>query len=372
MNFVKTVPKPRDPKNQAGYSLLLVVFMVATLLIATGAATQSILVQGRREREQETVWRGEQYQRAIGLYFRKFGRYPTKIDDLTKQTNGVRFLRQAYTDPLNKVDGKWRFIYVGPNGQLIGSVRRVSLLQGVLGGAITPGAGPGGPATAQPPASGFGTSANTAPGSGGPASNGIGTGTGTADGASGNTNLTTGGAPSSASGGSAGAGVSGSGTGSGAQSGSAFSLSSNPLQSQPQPLSGAVIGGNIIGVGSKVKQSSLRVYQGADTYDHWEFIWNPTPQIAILGSGQAPPSAPPLPVQQNQPPQGQTAVPVPPPDTAPQNAPPPQPPAATPQPPATPQPLVTPPGGTPGANPPPGPGNPQAVPNPPTPSSPGA
>ena len=70
------------------------------------------------------VWRGEQYQRAIGMYFTKFGRYPTKIDDLAKQTNGIRFLRQAYTDPMNKEDGSWRFIYVGPNGQLIGSLRQ--------------------------------------------------------------------------------------------------------------------------------------------------------------------------------------------------------------------------------------------------------
>ena len=75
------------------------------------------------------MWRGEQYERAIGMYFQKFGRYPTKIDDLTKQTNGVRFLRQAYTDPMNKEDGCWRFIYVGPNGQLIGSLHGTSLLQ---------------------------------------------------------------------------------------------------------------------------------------------------------------------------------------------------------------------------------------------------
>ena len=30
------------------------------------------------------VWRGEQYERAIGLYYRKFGKYPTKVEDLTR------------------------------------------------------------------------------------------------------------------------------------------------------------------------------------------------------------------------------------------------------------------------------------------------
>ena len=54
------------------------------------------------------IWRGKQYPRAIGMYYRKFGKYPTKVEDLTNQTNGIRFLRQAYTDPMNKDDGSWR------------------------------------------------------------------------------------------------------------------------------------------------------------------------------------------------------------------------------------------------------------------------
>ena len=38
------------------------------------------------------------------------------------------------------------------------------------------------------------------------------------------------------------------------------------------------MGGNIIGVGSKIKKPSLRIYLGGDTYQQWEFIWNPTGQ----------------------------------------------------------------------------------------------
>jgi hypothetical protein len=60
-------------------------------------------------------------------------------------------------------------------------------------------------------------------------------------------------------------------------------------------LQGDVIGGNIIGIGSKVKQSSLRVYEGGDTYEQWEFIYNPVQQIAIPGQGPANPNAPPAP-----------------------------------------------------------------------------
>jgi type II secretory pathway pseudopilin PulG len=234
-------------RKQAGYSLLMVVFLVATVLILAATAVPNVLVQGRREREEEMIWRGEQYQRAIGMYFRKFGKYPTKVDDLVKQTNGVRFLRQAYTDPMNKEDGSWRFIYVGPNGQLIGTLRSASLLQSVLSTATMPGATP------------FGTGAQPPPP---PGANTVGT-----PGAPGQTGQQASGA-----------------------------LAPNPLASQPQPLQGSVIGGNIIGVGSKVKQSSLRIYQGGDTYEHWEFIWNPLQQVAIPGQ-QAPvnPNAPAVP-----------------------------------------------------------------------------
>jgi type II secretory pathway pseudopilin PulG len=233
--------------HQAGYTLLMVVFMVATMLLVAAAAAPNILTQGRREKEAEMVWRGQQYQRAIGKYYLKFGKYPTKIEDLTKQTNGLRFLRKAYTDPMNKEDGSWRFIYVGPNGQLIGSLRQTSLLQSAL---TTPGLGAlsslgGGLQPLAPPGPGTTTGANPAPGAGQP---GVGQQTGA-------------------------------------------TTTANPLESQPQPLTGAVIGGNIIGVGSKIKQSSLRVYLGGDTYEQWEFIYNPTGVIALPGQTPSNPNA---------------------------------------------------------------------------------
>ncbi len=183
--------------------MLMVVFLVATIIILTSALAPNVLIEGKRDREAETIWRGEQYERAIGLYFIKLGHYPTKIEDLTRQTNGMRFLRQAYPDPNNKEDGSWRYIYVGPNGQLIGSFLRTSLMDPVP--------------TAQSVAIKQAA-------------------------------LQQGGASSA-----------------------------NSFESQPQPLTGDVIGGNIIGVASKVKSPSLRVYNGGDHYNLWEFIWTPNP-----------------------------------------------------------------------------------------------
>jgi len=234
-------------RKQAGYTLLMVVFMAASMLILAAAAAPNLLTQGRREKEEEMVWRGEQYARAVGLYYRKFGKYPTKVEDLTRQTNGVRFLRQAYTDPMNKDDGSWRFIYVGPNGQLIGSLRQTSLLQTVLSTPGLPGMSafggglqPPAPPTATP---GAAPGTNQAPGTG-PAGQ--------------QTNTAT---------------------------------TANPLESQPQPFDGTVVGGNIIGVGSKIKKPSFRVYLGGDTYQQWEFLWNPTGQIAVPGQTPANPNA---------------------------------------------------------------------------------
>jgi type II secretory pathway pseudopilin PulG len=238
-------------RKQAGYTLLMVVFMVAAMIIVAAAATPNILTQGRREKEAEMVWRGQQYARAVGLYYRKFGKYPTKVEDLTRQTNGARFLRQAYTDPMNKDDGSWRFIYVGPNGQLIGSLRQTSLLQSVLS---TPGvagmsAFGGGLQPLAPPAATPGAAPGALPG----------------------TNQ----AP---------------GTGQAGQQ-TNTAATANPLESQPQPFDGTVVGGNIIGVGSKIKKPSFRIYLGGDTYQQWEFIWNPTGQIAVPGQTPANPNA---------------------------------------------------------------------------------
>lgn len=234
--------------SEAGYTLLMVVFLVATMLIFALAGTQSLLTQGQRELEKETVWRGEQYQRAIGLYYVKFGRYPTKIEDLTRQTNGVRFLRKAYTDPMNKTDGTWRFIYVGPNGQLIGSLRQTSLLQSVVSSASFGGG------------TGFGNGLQPL-----------------------STPSATPGQSTGAPGQAPGANVGGQQTNNAA--------APNPLESQPQALDGPLIGGNIIGVGSKNKKPSFRVYLGGDTYQKWEFIWNPVQQSLVPAQTPVNPNA---------------------------------------------------------------------------------
>jgi hypothetical protein len=49
-----------------------------------------------RQREIELIFRGEQYARAIMLYQQQMGSYPTSLDDLVSQ----HFLRKKYKDPI--------------------------------------------------------------------------------------------------------------------------------------------------------------------------------------------------------------------------------------------------------------------------------
>src|SRR5467141_3256730 len=126
--------------SERGYALLLVIFLGTLLLISTMVVAPNILTEGRREKEKEMIWRGKQYTRGVKLYYRKMGRFPTSLDDLPNPKVGsLRFLRQAYKDPMNKEDGTWRLIYVGAAGQLIGSLKpRQNLQLPQAGGIGTP------------------------------------------------------------------------------------------------------------------------------------------------------------------------------------------------------------------------------------------
>jgi len=101
------------------YAFLVVMIMVTVLLISLTAALPSVYQEGQREREEELIFRGEQYARAIYLFHAALGRYPTSVKELL-DTNGVRFLRQPYRDPLVS-NGRWRFVHANAAGMLIDS-----------------------------------------------------------------------------------------------------------------------------------------------------------------------------------------------------------------------------------------------------------
>src|SRR5579863_7963408 len=122
---------PRRRNQQSGYAFLfalgLILLIASSLVILQKGATIR-----RRRIEQETIWRGNQYARAIRLYYHKTGHYPQTLDDLEKGMAQVHFLRQAYKNPTNSADGSWRFIYVNSAGQIIGSTKYANLQQMAL------------------------------------------------------------------------------------------------------------------------------------------------------------------------------------------------------------------------------------------------
>lgn len=243
--------------GEAGYAVLLAIFLVASMLLLAAAAAPNVLTEGRRLREQEAIWRGNQYVRAIRLYYQKNGKYPSSLEDLTKaNAAGVHFLRKAYREPMNSADGSWRLIYVTASGQLVGSVHYHSLQEMAVAAAFA-GQLPGGAAGLASQLFGQVNQNQAAS-----AQTGITGQLGAQPGQQGSTQ------PNQSLGGPQ------TGPSPNAQNSQDSTLSS----AQPAPLAAVdspVFGGSVIGVASKVKQPSIMVYQGGKTYFEWEFIWNP-------------------------------------------------------------------------------------------------
>ncbi len=84
---------------------------MALILISLAVAAPRIAKSIQRDKELELIHRGEQYKRAIKLYYRKFGSYPSSIDQLMN-TNNIRFLRKRYTDPMTGKED-WKMIHFG-------------------------------------------------------------------------------------------------------------------------------------------------------------------------------------------------------------------------------------------------------------------
>ncbi|MGH9455949.1 MAG: hypothetical protein ACRD2O_18505 [Terriglobia bacterium] len=105
---------PQHGLREAGYALIAMMIMATVLLISLGAVLPSVYQEAQRQKEQELIFRGNQYARAVYLFHAKMGRYPTSVKELLS-TNDLRFLRQAYRDPMTR-SGKWRFIHATANG----------------------------------------------------------------------------------------------------------------------------------------------------------------------------------------------------------------------------------------------------------------
>ena len=173
-------------QGNRGYAMaaLLVGMSVMAVLMSALLPVWSHMAQ--REKEEELIFRGRQYARAIGLFQRKFANTaPPTIDLLVEQ----RFLRKKYKDPITNDDFQPIYANQRPNQQ--------------------PG---GGPTAARP-----------------------------------------------------------------GQSVSANPPAQQPLQSGFGTTGGGVQGG-VIGVTSKSKAESIKLYNGRSKYNEWAFVYIQTAQ----------------------------------------------------------------------------------------------
>ena len=107
--------------------------MVAMLGVLMSAAMPVWRHEAQREKEEELVFRGLQYVRAIRLYQAKTQTLPPNVDVLVQQ----RFLRKKYKDPITNDD----FVPIGAAGGAAGAIGQgIQPVPGLSGGRGASGA----------------------------------------------------------------------------------------------------------------------------------------------------------------------------------------------------------------------------------------
>lgn len=232
--------------------MLTLLLAMALMVIFAAVIVPSITFDIKRDREEEMIHRGVQYSRAIRAYYKKFGRYPTKIEDL-ESANNQRFLRKRYKDPLNCKNSKcadFKLLHFG----------EVQLTLSGIGGGSIPGANPIGTAgglngsagLSQPSAlggnSGFGANSNSS---------------------SGQNPQTPGNPPAGSDPSQPGSQTPPDGTGTTPPETGTGNSGSNQLGF------GQVIGGAIVGVASTSKDPTIREFNHKKKYKDWVFVYDP-------------------------------------------------------------------------------------------------
>ena len=236
-------------RGEHGYILLTLVLVMALMAIFAAVIVPSITFEIKRDREEEMIHRGVQYSRAIRGYYKKFGRYPTKIEDL-ESANNQRFLRKRYKDPLNCKNGKcadFKLLHFG----------EVQLSLSGIGGGTIPGANAigtaGGPLQPSPLGnSGLGANSNSP---------------------FGQNQQPTGNPPAGADPSQPGSQTSSAGTGDGTETNPSGTAKDNTGSNQLG--SGQIIGGPIVGVASTSKDATIREFNHKKKYKDWVFAYDP-------------------------------------------------------------------------------------------------
>lgn len=84
-------------QGERGYAMAALLVGLSVMAVLMSMALPVWTHFAKREKEQELIWRGQQYARAIGLFQRKYANtFPPNVDILVEQ----KFLRKKYKDPI--------------------------------------------------------------------------------------------------------------------------------------------------------------------------------------------------------------------------------------------------------------------------------
>jgi type II secretory pathway pseudopilin PulG len=292
--------RTEERHGEQGFMLVGLIVAIFIVLLVLGIAAPKMAEELKRDREVEAVHRGNQYVRAIQLYYRKSGSYPASMDALAKGTP-VKFLRQQYLDPFTgKSD--WRLIHVGEAkttvkglfGQpLTGLAPGLGSASGsASSGAIGAGTAGSGSAFGGSSGSAFGSSSSgssSAFGSSGQGTGGLGGGSSSSGPGYSNTSGAGASSAGTPSAGGATTGTDSSGAGS-TPTGSNSTLGSIAGNASQSGSGFGAGGAPFVGVGIPKEGTSIVVLNEQKSYNTWEFIYDPRIEqlkqaAGLLGGG---------------------------------------------------------------------------------------
>lgn len=121
--------KPNHGTHSEGFTYLGLLFFIAIMGITLAMAATLWSFARQREAEQELLFIGHQFRKAIGLYYERtpgtVKRYPQKLEDLLQDNRYVttqRYLRQIYRDPMTGTT-EWELV-PAPDGGIMGVYSR--------------------------------------------------------------------------------------------------------------------------------------------------------------------------------------------------------------------------------------------------------
>jgi hypothetical protein len=140
-----SVPTRHKPhrREESGFALLVIFLIAAAVAFTMYQELPRAAFESARDKEQLLMDRGNQYKRAIQVFYAENKHYPAELKDLESTAN-KRYLRRRYIDPMTGKD-EWRLIHTNGNAltdSLVQKPPAQNARGGLPGQGQTPGGGP--------------------------------------------------------------------------------------------------------------------------------------------------------------------------------------------------------------------------------------